>query len=166
MENGVATSIQDISNKFSITSEGFSSIQTTIVGLDSAINGVKADPSAGKEAQPGLKEIMKYISWDGDDLTLGNTSQPFKCKISSSELAFYENLEKVAWISNKELYILTAIIAKSIGCGNFSFRIIVVSKIFFYTINLVTSFSNLSSLSSNCFIGLSNICFSFSYTIS
>lgn len=121
LENGVATSIQDISNKFSITSEGFSSIQTTIVGLDSAINGVKADPSAGKEAQPGLKEIMKYISWDGDDLTLGNTSQPFKCKISSSELAFYENLEKVAWISNKELYILTAIIAKSIGCGNFQF---------------------------------------------
>ena len=113
LENGVATSIQDISNKFSITSEGFSSIQTTIVGLDSAINGVKADPSAGKEAQPGLKEIMKYISWDGDDLTLGNTS--------SSELAFYENLEKVAWISNKELYILTAIIAKSIGCGNFQF---------------------------------------------
>lgn len=121
LENGVTTSIQDISNKFSITSEGFSSIQTTIVGLDSAINGVKADPSAGKEAQPGLKEIMKYISWDGDDLTLGNTSQPFKCKISSSELAFYENLEKVAWISNKELYILTAIIAKSIGCGNFQF---------------------------------------------
>ena len=41
--------------------------------------------------------------------------------LSNTELGFYQGKTKVAWISNEELYVLKAIIAKSIGCGNFLF---------------------------------------------
>lgn len=105
-----STSISEISTNFKVTAEGLSATKSAVQTLIDAVNG-----TVSKE------ELQQYIRWNGGDLELGNSVQPFRCKLSNTELAFYQNEDKVAWISNKELYILKAIIAQSIGCGNFMF---------------------------------------------
>lgn len=105
-----STSISEMSTNFKVTADGLSATKSAVKTLTNAVNG-----TVSKE------EMQKYIRWNGDNLELGNSTQPFKCKLSNTELAFYQNTDKVAWITNKELYILKAIIAQSIGCGNFLF---------------------------------------------
>ena len=105
-----STSISEMSTNFKVTTDGLSATKSAIQTLTNAVNG-----TISKE------ELQQYIRWNGGDLELGNSVQPFRCKLSNTELAFYQNEDKVAWISNKELYILKAIIAQSIGCGNFLF---------------------------------------------
>ena len=105
-----STTISEMSTNFKVTADGLSATKSAVKTLTDAVNG-----SVSKE------EMQKYIRWNGDNLELGNSTQPFKCKLSNTELAFYQNTDKVAWITNKELYILKAIIAQSIGCGNFLF---------------------------------------------
>ena len=105
-----STSIADMTTNFKVTTDGLSATKSAVKTLTDAVKGI-----VSKE------EMQKYIRWNGDDLELGNSAQPFKCKLSNTELAFYQNTDKVAWITNKELYILKAIIAQSIGCGNFLF---------------------------------------------
>lgn len=105
-----STSISEMSTNFKVTVDGLSATKSAVQTLIDAVNG-----TVSKE------ELQQYIRWNGDCLELGNSAQPFKCKLSNTELAFYQNTDKVAWITNKELYILKAIIAQSIGCGNFLF---------------------------------------------
>lgn len=105
-----STTISEMSTNFKVTADGLSATKSAVKTLTDAVNG-----TVSKE------EMQKYIRWNGDYLELGNSAQPFKCKLSNTELAFYQNTDKVAWITNKELYILKAIIAQSIGCGNFLF---------------------------------------------
>ena len=105
-----STSISEMSTNFKVTADGLSATKSAVKTLTNAVNG-----TVSKE------ELQQYIRWNGDYLELGNSAQPFKCKLSNTELAFYQNTDKVAWITNKELYILKAIIAQSIGCGNFLF---------------------------------------------
>lgn len=105
-----SASISEMSTNFKVTADGLSATKSMIQTLTNAVNG-----TISKE------ELQQYIRWNGGDLELGNSVQPFRCKLSNTELAFYQNEDKVAWISNKELYILKAIIAQSIGCGKFLF---------------------------------------------
>ena len=105
-----STSIADMTTNFKVTADGLSATKSAIKTLTNAVNGTVSQ-----------EELKKYIRWNGDDLELGNSTQPFRCKLSNTELAFYQNNDKVAWISNKELNILKAIIAQSIGCGKFLF---------------------------------------------
>lgn len=105
-----SSSISTIASNLKVTSDGLNATKTSINTLIDAVNGTVSK-----------QELQQYLRWNGGDLELGNSIQPFRCKLSNTELAFYQNEDKVAWISNKELYILKAIIAQSIGCGNFLF---------------------------------------------
>ncbi len=105
-----SSSISTIASNLKVTSDGLNATKTSINTLTNAVNGTVSK-----------QELQQYLRWNGGDLELGNSIQPFRCKLSNTELAFYQNEDKVAWISNKELYILKAVIAQSIGCGNFMF---------------------------------------------
>lgn len=103
-------SITSLANQLQITSEMAQFVKTTTETLQSVIDDKVSET-----------EIKEWARFDGATLELGASNQPFKCKLTTTELAFYQGANKVAWISNNELNILTAIIAKSIGCGNFTF---------------------------------------------
>ena len=105
-----SSSISTIASNLKVTSDGLNATKTSINTLTDAVNGTVSK-----------QELQQYLRWNGGDLELGNSVQPFRCRLSNTELAFYQNEDKVAWISNKELYILKAVIAQSIGCGNFMF---------------------------------------------
>lgn len=108
--NGLNSSIVEIQNGLQITSELAQFVKTTTENLQSAVNGMMTE-----------KEILEWARFDGANLELGASNSPFKAKLSNTELGFWEGTKKVAWISNNELHVLSAIIVNSIGCGNFTF---------------------------------------------
>lgn len=108
--NSQGTSISTISNQLQLTTEMAQFVKTTTEKLQDVVDG-----------KVSAEEIQEWARFDGATLELGASNQPFKAKLSTTELAFYQGNNKVAWISNNELHILTAIITKSIGCGNFTF---------------------------------------------
>lgn len=103
-------SITHISNSIDLTSQDINFVKTTMTNIQNAVDG-----------KVSAEEIQEWARFDGATLELGASNQPFKARLSTTELAFYQGDNKVAWISNNELHILTAIIAQSIGCGNFTF---------------------------------------------
>lgn len=108
--NSNSESIVHINNSIDVTSQDINLVKTTMSNIQNAVNGkVSAD------------EIKEWARFDGATLELGASNQPFKARLTTTELAFYQGSNKVAWISNNELHILTAIITQSIGCGNFTF---------------------------------------------
>lgn len=108
--NSNSDSIVHINNSINVTSQDINFVKTTMSNIQNAVNGkVSSD------------EIKEWARFDGATLELGASNQPFKARLTTTELAFYQGSNKVAWISNNELHILTAIITQSIGCGNFTF---------------------------------------------
>lgn len=108
--NSNSDSIVHINNSINVTSQDINLVKTTMSNIQNAVNGkVNSD------------EIKEWARFDGATLELGASNQPFKSRLTTTELAFYQGSNKVAWISNNELHILTAIITQSIGCGNFTF---------------------------------------------
>ena len=108
--DSTSTRVSSLETNFKVSLEGFEATKTSVDKLTDAAN-----KAVSKE------DMIEYIRWNGNDLELGKKNQPFKCKLSTEELAFYQDKNKVAWISNQELNILRAIIAESIGCGAFRF---------------------------------------------
>lgn len=108
--NANSDSIVHINNSINVTSQDINFVKTTMSNIQNAVNGkVSSD------------EIKEWARFDGATLELGASNQPFKARLTTTELAFYQGSNKVAWISNNELHILTAIITQSIGVGNFTF---------------------------------------------
>lgn len=103
-------SITSLTNQLQITSEMAQFVKTTVETLEDVVSG-KVD----------TETIREWARFDGASLELGASNSPFKAVLSNTELGFWQGSNKVAWISNNELYILTAIITKSIGCGQFTF---------------------------------------------
>ncbi len=99
-----------ISNSLNITAEDIRLVKETAKTLQDVVDG-----------KVSMETIQQWARFDGAKLELGASNSPFKCELTTTELAFYQGANKVAWISNNELNILTAIIAKSIGCGNYTF---------------------------------------------
>ena len=108
--NSQGTSISTISNQLQLTTEMAQFVKTTTKQLQDVVDG-----------KVSAEEIQEWARFDGATLELGASNQPFKAKLSTTELAFYQGENKVAWINNNELHILTAIITQSIGVGNFMF---------------------------------------------
>lgn len=108
--DSTSTRISSLETNFKVSSEGLEATKKSVDTLTTLANGAVDKIT-----------MEKYIRWNGDNLELGKSNQPFKCKLSTEELAFYQDDNKVAWISNQELNVLRAIIAESIGCGDFRF---------------------------------------------
>lgn len=104
------STINGINNTIDLNSKNLSIVQSRYEQLKNTLDGTMSKT-----------EVQEWARFDGANLELGASNQPFKCKLSTTELAFYQSQNKVAWISNNELHVLRAIIAESIGCGAFRF---------------------------------------------
>lgn len=103
--------IVEINNKIQVNESTISNIIETTTKIESFLDG-KVD----------TETIKKYMEFDGDDLIIKATNSTFYSKFSKTELAFYEGEKKLAWFSNDEMHVLTAVITKAIGCGDFLFE--------------------------------------------
>ena len=65
--------------------------------------------------------IRYYMDNGQPIIELGQRTSDLVAKISNSEIGFYENDMKVAYISNNQLYITNATILTRLHIGNFAF---------------------------------------------
>ena len=102
-----------ISSKFVQTATDYTMLFTQAQGT--------AD-RALQEEEKNLQERIEYIRFSGDTITLGKEDSPFTAELTSTELAFKQNGQKIAYISNNKLYITDAEAVYSIKIGNFRFK--------------------------------------------
>jgi predicted nucleic acid-binding Zn-ribbon protein len=101
-----------------------SHISSTQLTLDDVgATFMKVDEYANKvdNANDFTVSMKEWVQIVGSTIKLGASTSNYSCQISNTELAFYGENGKVAWISGSDnsLHIGKAIIAESIGCGNY-----------------------------------------------
>ena len=57
-----------------------------------------------KEKKVDLSTIQEWARFDGAILELGVSNSEFLARLSNTELGFYQNAAKTAWLSNQELW--------------------------------------------------------------
>ena len=58
-----------------------------------------------------------YMDFNGDSLSIGVVGSSFKTEITNTEMAFTENGEKVAYVSNNDMYITRARVTDTLSVG-------------------------------------------------
>lgn len=94
-ENGVVQSISNLkqtANSFTLT-----------------LTNINAD----------LTEMQQYLTYENGVLTLGETGSPFKAQLDNIQLAFVQNGNIVAYVSNNKLYITNAEITDNLQIGKY-----------------------------------------------
>jgi len=94
-ENGV---VQSISN-----------LQQTANSFTLTLTNINAD----------LTEMQQYLTYENGVLTLGETGSPFKAQLDNTQLAFVQNGNIVAYVSNNKLYITNAEITDNLQIGKY-----------------------------------------------
>ena len=61
--------------------------------------------------------VSGYMDFNGDSLSIGVTGSSFKTAITNTEMAFTDNNEKVAYISNSDMYITRARVTDTLSVG-------------------------------------------------
>ena len=64
--------------------------------------------------------VSGYMDFNGDSLSIGVTGSSFKTEITNTEMAFTENGEKVAYVSNNDMYITRARVTDTLSVGTVS----------------------------------------------
>ena len=64
--------------------------------------------------------VSGYMDFNGDSLAIGVTGSSFKTEITNTEMAFTENGEKVAYVSNNDMYITRARVTDTLSVGTVS----------------------------------------------
>ena len=101
-----------VSNTFTQTAEDYTMLFTQAID--------KANETAETENEH-YQESQQYIRFSGDTVTLGKSDSPFTAELSSTELAFKQNGDKVAYVSNNKLFITNAEIITEVVIGEFRF---------------------------------------------
>lgn len=79
--------------------------------------------SISDEISTSHELLEEYIRFKGALIELGRLGNAFSAELSNEELAFFEDGEKIAFISNQKLYILSAEILNKLTLGDFVFEI-------------------------------------------
>ncbi|MGM9544420.1 MAG: phage tail spike protein [Romboutsia timonensis] len=119
----ITTSVSEMYAK----KDDVSSIEET---LSSMINQTASDISLifnkstneVKNDLQGFKEqVTSYIRFNSDGMELGKQGSKFKTRLNNEKLAFLQNEEEVAYISNNKMYITDAEIKNQLTLGSYAF---------------------------------------------
>ena len=79
---------------------------------------VAGDVDGLAEEIAGFKDtVTGYMDFNGDSLAIGVVGSSFKTEITNTEMAFTENGEKVAYVSNNDMYITRARVTDTLSIG-------------------------------------------------
>ena len=110
MKDNIVDMKQEFESKVVQTSKD---LTTTFTEANTALVG---DLQAYKE------EVQTMIRQSATGIEIGKTGSPFTTELSNSKLAFKENGDEVAYISNKEMNITNAIIKNQLTLGSYQFK--------------------------------------------
>lgn len=134
--NEYTTSINDLKNALTTLVEG---VQTTttdntklIDNLSSqiaqhtdSITLVTSSVKSMTDTLTGMatkQEISQWARFQNGILELGASNSPFAVKLSNTELGFYQNGSRIAYLSNQQLNIEYAIVMTKLNIGIFSWN--------------------------------------------
>lgn len=106
VENSYSTISKELSTQIMQSAENISMVTKSISEV--------TDKLTGKVTK---EEIIKWADFNGEYLSLGTNRDIFSVRLSRDELGFYEGSNKVAYISNKELYIKMARVLYQLAFG-------------------------------------------------
>ncbi len=79
---------------------------------------VSGDVDELAEEMAGFRDtVTGYMDFNGDSLAIGVVGSSFKTEITNTEMAFTENGEKVAYVSNNDMYITRARVTDTLSVG-------------------------------------------------
>ena len=103
----------------SIESALSSKIDQTVDNISFTFN--KSTSEVKEDLQSFKEEISTYIRFNADGMELGKAGSKFKSKLTNEKLAFTQNDEEVAYISNNKMYITDAEIKNQLTLGSYAF---------------------------------------------
>ena len=103
------TLIEQLSSQIVQNASSISLITNSVNSINDNISGL-----ATKE------EIRQWARFKGGVLELGASNSPFAVKLSNTELGFYQNGSRIAYLSNQQLNIEYAIVMSKLNLGIFS----------------------------------------------
>ena len=90
------------------------SVSDQIAEVAGDVDGLAEDIAGFKNTVTG------YMDFNGDSLAIGVVGSSFKTEITNTEMAFTENGEKVAYVSNNDMYITRARVTDTLSVGTVS----------------------------------------------
>lgn len=106
---GNETNIETLKSQMEQTESSFTMMTSEIREITDEMTGM-----ATKE------EIQKWARYSNGVLILGESDSPFSVRLSTTELGFYENDNKIAYLSNQQLHISQAVVMDKINIGNYT----------------------------------------------
>ena len=106
---GNETNIETLKSQMEQTESSFTMMTSEIREITDKMTGM-----ATKE------EIQKWARYSNGVLILGESDSPFSVRLSTTELGFYENDNKIAYLSNQQLHISQAVVMDKINIGNYT----------------------------------------------
>ena len=106
-----STLIEQLSSQIVQNASSISLITNSISSINDNLTGM-----ATKE------EISQWARFQDGVLELGASNSPFAVKLSNTELGFYQNGSRIAYLSNQQLNIEYAIVMTKLNIGTFSWN--------------------------------------------
>lgn len=100
------SSIEKLTSQFQQNADSISFITSSINEINNTLTGVSTK-----------EEISKRARFQNGILELGASNSPFAVKLSNTELGFYQNGMRIAYLSNQQLNISQAVVMKQINLG-------------------------------------------------
>ena len=117
LKNSLTSLVEELQTTTTNNTTSINSLSSQIIQNASSIqlvtNNVKLTGVATKE------EISQWAKFEEGILKLGSSNSPFDVRLSNTELGFYENDKRIAYLSNQQLNISQAVVMKQINLGTF-----------------------------------------------
>lgn len=117
----ISSSVSNVAKSVSENSERINSVESNI---QQQAENVRLN-FASKTEVNGISETLNHYFDFGSDgtLSIGSSQNGFTSTFSSTKLAFKEDDQEVAYISNQELHILRAVIENLLSVGNLQLKV-------------------------------------------
>lgn len=102
------TSINSLSSQIAQNATSITMATTSIQEITDKLTGMTTK-----------EEISKWARYEDGILELGSSDSPFAVKLSQTELGFYQNGTRIAYLSNQQLNISQAVVMQQINIGTF-----------------------------------------------
>lgn len=101
--NGITQTVQE-----AIEASGIDELSSRVSSVEQTANGVEIKLSEFEQYGDTVEQINRFFDFLQSGLKIGLDGSPFYTLLNETELGFYENGNRVAYISNNSLYISSA----------------------------------------------------------
>ncbi|WP_041137921.1 hypothetical protein [Beduini massiliensis] len=112
VESELGSQMSEVSSKIE---QNATNIQFSIEKISEITSGLASDEAL-------MNEMKTYFKFDEQGLHISKSDNSFEMILSDTELGFYDGKTRVAYISNKRLYIEQVVVVQSLQIGDYTLR--------------------------------------------